>query len=165
MAGAGASLAAIVRPTVTTYVRMVNLPACSRCILLAGRSYRMETAFRRHPKCDCRHIPTVENLAGDVTTDPTAAFRTLTTEQQDRIFTKAGAQALRDGADMSRVVNARSGMSSAQVGGRRLRTTTAGPRRRGMVRLMPESIYDLAGGDRKEALRLLQVHGYITRAI
>jgi hypothetical protein len=32
---------------------------------------------------------------------------------------------------------------------------------RGVVRLMPEQIYLDAGGDRDEALRLLQQHGYI----
>ena len=33
------------------YERFVTLPACSRCIILAGRLYRWSTGFARHPRC------------------------------------------------------------------------------------------------------------------
>ena len=46
------------------------------------------------------------------------------------------------------------------VFGRPLYATTEGGSR-GLVRLMPESIAELAGGNRAELLRLLKSHGYI----
>lgn len=150
-----ASVAVAVRPKTTTYVRMLIAPSCARCVLLAGRHYRNNTGFLRHPSCDCRHIPSSEAVAGDLTTDPQAYFTGLTEAEQDRVFTKLGAQALRDGADMGRVVNAHhSGMTTAQIGGRKVRLAKNG-------RLMPETLAEISSGDRTEWLRLLNVHGYI----
>jgi len=144
------------------YVRMLTPPSCSRCIILAGRKYKWNAGFERHPQCDCVHIPVAEDVAGDVRTDPKAYFDSLSEEEQNATFTKAGAQALRDGADLSRVVNARRGIYTA--GGKKY--TTEATTRRGTgrrVRLMPEQIYIEANGDRDEAIRLLKLHGYITR--
>ena len=129
-----------------------------------------------------------EDADGDLRTDPAKAFESLSREQQDKAFTAAGAQAIRDGADISRVVNARRGAHGLTPAGARLTpaeiaqlrggrdrgrletrrvfgqdlyiTTEAAGRRR--VRLMPESIYELAAGDRQEAIRLLKHHGYLT---
>lgn len=166
-------LGSAVRPAVTGYVRMLETPSCSRCVVLAGKFYRRNTGFARHPKCDCRHVPSQENLAGDITTDPAAYFESLSKAEQDRAFTEAGAEAIRNGADIGKVVNARRGMSTAQTvtGRRRLvkrdvlgrpMYTTAEGAKKGLVRLMPESIVQLAGNDRAELLRLLRSHGYIT---
>jgi hypothetical protein len=94
-------------------------------------------------------------------------FDGLTPAQQDRTFTIAGAKAIRAGADVGRVVNARSGMSTASVGGRKVQTTTVGTSRRASrtkPRLMPEEIYRVAKGDPAEELRLLMSNGYITEA-
>lgn len=33
------------------YVRMMNPPSCARCAVLAGRWYRYNDGFRRHPQC------------------------------------------------------------------------------------------------------------------
>lgn len=136
--------------------------------MLAGKFFRFNDGFQRHPLCDCIHIPSSENVAGDLTTDPKAYFESLSAEDQNRYFTKAGAQAIRDGSDIGQVVNARRGMSTAAgpSGRRRLVrrdgvfTTTSGARR-GQARLMPESIYEQAS-DRAEALALLKQHGYLT---
>ncbi|MGH8881331.1 MAG: hypothetical protein ACRD0P_28950 [Stackebrandtia sp.] len=164
---------------VTGYVRLLVPPSCSRCIILAGRVYEWNAGFERHPKCNCRHIPANEDVAGDLRTDPKAYFNSLDPAEQARIFTNDGAQAIRDGADMNRVVNARRGMETAaraaggrggrlirrNVFGRDLFTTTEAVTKRGVnrqIRLMPESIYELAAGNRGEALRLLRAHGYIT---
>lgn len=177
---AGTSIA--VRPRVGGYVRMANPGACSRCAVLAGRKYRWNQGFERHPNCLCEHVPVEEvesKQADGLIADPQEYFESLDAAEQDRIFTKAGAQAIRDGADISRVVNARRGMSTAQVNargwapkGRLVRTEFAGRQvyvtaeattRRGTgrrVRLMPESIYEIAR-DRDEAIRLLTAHGYI----
>lgn len=161
-----AGVAITARPQITGYVRMLNPPSCSRCIQLAGHVYRWSDGFERHPKCDCRHIPAAENVAGDLTTDRYAYFESLSREEQDRIFTKAGAQALRDGADMHQVVNSRRGMRTA--GGLLQRNdagqliTTEGKTRRRGERLMPEAIYEIANGDREQALALLRRYGYLT---
>ncbi|MDF3308723.1 hypothetical protein P3H15_27270 [Rhodococcus sp. T2V] len=97
------------------YTRMLNPPSCSRCAVLAGRFYRWNRGFRRHPGCDCRHIPTREDTSGDLRTDPKEYFDSLTKADQDKIFTRAGAEAIRAGADISQVVNVRRGMSTAQT--------------------------------------------------
>lgn len=131
-----ASVATAVRPNVTGYVRMLNPPSCSRCAILAGKFYKWNDGFQRHPKCDCRHIPSTEDRAGDLTTNPDAYFHSLPgaadlekrypdltiaarreagVYSQEDIFTKAGAQAIRDGGDISQIVNARRGMSTAAI--------------------------------------------------
>lgn len=156
-AGRTADQAALVaRPQATGYVRMVVGKTCSRCLILAGRTYRWNAGFRRHPKCDCIHIPAAENHVGDLRTNPRAAFDAMDRTEQDQAFGKAGAAAIRDGADMAKVVNARRGMTTAVDG--RLYTTEAAGRR---PRLMPEQIYREAGIDRAEAVRLLRLHGYL----
>ena len=180
------SLGMAVRP-VGGYVRMLNPPSCSRCAVLAGRWYRSNAGFERHPGCDCRHIPASESLAGDLTVDTGAYFDSLSDAEQDRIFTKAGAEAIRDGADINQVVNARRGMRTSQVnttsgwvprgrlapvriGGQDVFVTTEATARRGAAsrvvtgrrgaRLMPETIVKIAT-DREDRLRLLRVNGYL----
>jgi hypothetical protein len=169
------------------YIRMLTPPSCSRCIILAGAWYPSMTPFERHPLCDCVHIPAAEYLRSDVTS-PEDYFASLSEAEQDRVFTIAGAQAIRDGADIARVVNARRGangltpasgrltaaeaqllrggrqrgrLQRVDVGGRQLFVTTELGRRRRPPRLMPESIYELADGNREEAIRLLKAYGYI----
>jgi hypothetical protein len=144
------------RPQATGYVRMMVGRTCSRCAILAGRRYRWDAGFSRHPRCDCIGLACREDSADDLRTDPKAYFNSLSADEQDRVFTKAGAEAIRLGSDPSRVVNARRGMVSAADG--RLYTTEAAGRR---PRLMPETILAQADGDRAEALRLLRLHGFL----
>lgn len=103
-------------PEVQGWVRVLNPPSCSRCVVLAGKFFRWNDGFDRHPRCDCFHVPAREAIAGDLTVNPDAYFRSLTSAEQDRTFTAAGAQAVRDGADLGQVVNARRGMYRAQAG-------------------------------------------------
>lgn len=91
------------------FYRMLNLPSCSRCVVLAGKWYRWNAGFPRHPKCDCLHIPTREDRLDEVRTDPKQYFESLSRGEQDKVFTQAGAEAIRLGADISQVVNARRG--------------------------------------------------------
>lgn len=174
-AGRGAVAAGMSsRRSVTGYVRMLNPPSCSRCAVLAGRFYGWNRGFRRHPQCDCRHIPSNESAADDLVTDPKAYFRSLSTAEQNRIFTEAGAEAIRLGSDMAQVVNARRGMQTATAYGRKVLVTSEGMTRRGFAgrrtgplaggrspRLMPEEIFRLAD-DREHAIRLLRKHGFLT---
>jgi hypothetical protein len=154
----------VTRPRVG-WVRMLTPPSCSRCLVLAGRVYRWSDGFDRHPNDDCITVPAAEDRDGDLRTDPKGYFESLTAEQQDALLGKANAQAVRDGADINQVVNARRGMATTADG---IKVTTegttargfAGRRLRGEQRLVPESIYRIAA-DRADALRLLQLHGYV----
>lgn len=152
------------------YVRIVNLPACGRCIILAGREYSHSTGFQRHPRCDCvmRPLTAAEWDSRVAGTDPRELFERMSPEQQAKAFTAAGAQAIRDGADISRVVNARRGMATA--GGRRFTTeattrrAVGGTRYRGRGRLMPEAIYREAerlGWGRDRIVEALKANGFI----
>lgn len=163
-------IALTARPQATGYVRMLVGKSCTRCAILAGKRYQWNTGFDRHPRCDCIHIPAREDSADDLRTDPKKYFASLSREEQDRLFTKSGAEAIREGADIGQIVNARRGMYVA--GGQKL--TRTGATRRGFagqrlgapsggraVRLMPEQIFREANGNRDETLRLLRMHGYL----
>jgi hypothetical protein len=162
-----------VRPGVG-WVRMVNVPSCARCVVLAGRFYRWNRGFQRHPSCDCRHIPATEAVADDVRIDP----RRMISAGNVTGLSEADRRAIvEDGADVFQVVNARRGMQTASTFGRRLKVTNEGVTRRGAAgrrlaeqggtyqrtpRLRPEAIYQLAGDNRTEAIRLLRRFGYLT---
>jgi hypothetical protein len=146
----------ISRPRLAGYARMLNAPSCSRCVVLAGKWFRWNQGFQRHPRCDCIHVPASENVAGDIRTDPYAYFRSLSREQQDKVFTKSGARAIRDGADMYRVENVRlRGLSSPRS---RQAAKYGTP-----TRVTVDDIYRTAG-NRTNAIRMLQEEGYITGA-
>jgi hypothetical protein len=132
------------------YERFVHLPACGRCIVLAGRVYRWSQGFSRHPRCDCTMAPVTHKQHRDANLDnhPRALFDRMSTSQQDQRLGAANAAAIRDGADISQVVNAKSGMSTTD-------TKTAH-----VLRLTPEAIYKITNS-REEAIGLLRQHGYI----
>lgn len=153
-----AGVATTVRPRVQGYIRTVGPSCCSRCAVLAGRFYRWSSDFKRHPRCRCTMTPTDRAPAADLIEDPASLFR------QGRITDLSQAQrdAIVDGADISRVVNATTRKGAVYSAGG-VRMTREAVTRRGTgrrVRLTPESIYQLAS-DRAEAIRLLGVHGYI----
>lgn len=178
---AGDSIALVARPAASGYVRMLSLPSCARCTILAGKFYKWNTGFQRHPRCDCRHVPSSEDVAGDLRTHPRKAIES----GQVTGLSHADLQAILDGADPSQVVNAHRGMQTADVYGRRLKITSEGITKRGLAgvrlgnfeqnvardegqryrrsktpRLRPESIYAIAK-DRDDALRLLKRFGYL----
>lgn len=153
-AGRGATGAAMAgRRTIQGYVRVVQPPACARCVILAGKEYGWNAGFPRHPRCDCIHLPTTliargqhrrGSLGSDGFTpttrpgqggrgfvDPAAYFNGLSAAEQRRVFGEAGARAIRQGADMAQVVNARRGMQTMTAYGRRVQATREGTTRRG----------------------------------
>lgn len=156
-----AGTALVARPAVGGYVRMVVGRTCSRCIVLAGRKYGWNAGFLRHPRCDCVHIPAREDLAGDMRTDPDKVFGSMSAAEQDKAFGKAGADAIRNGANISQVVNARRGMYTAGGTDYTRTSTTRSGQTPGRARLMPEAIFKQAAGDRDEAIRLLRLHRYL----
>lgn len=181
---AGASLAG--NRAATGYVRVLNPPSCARCSILAGLKYRYNAGFQRHPRCDCVHLPTTRRSPHRTGSDPEEYFRSLSPAEQDRLYTKAGAQAIRDGADIAQVVNARRGMYTADAYGTRLRSTYDATAKRGRFfrierqraierglippsgrgfrltthRLLPEEIYKRAGS-RDEVISMLRRYGYL----
>lgn len=152
-AGISSSSAAIgATPTAVGYTRILVPPSCSRCTILAGRHYPHEASFRRHPRCDCTSLPYVGDKPPHVVS-PEASFKSMTAAQQDATFTKAGAEAIRQGADMGRVVNAR--QSTYIPEGRR--TSRGTPTRRTV-----EDCLAIAKGDRDRFVALLDSAGYLT---
>jgi hypothetical protein len=163
---------------VVMYTRVVQLPACARCIVLAGRTYSYSAGFQRHPLCDCTVKPLTE-AQYDAVASPEELLRRMGVEQRRQVFGRAGAEALAAGADLGQVVNARRGMNTATG------TTSEGVTRRGWYgqraraagerfqrspgelftrtaapRLMPEQILRQAGS-REEAVNLLHLYGYL----
>lgn len=204
----GASMAG--QRTIQGYVRVVQPPACARCVILAGREYGWNTGFQRHPKCDCIHLPTTlvargRTGRGSISADrfspttrpgeggrgfinPSSYFGSLSRAEQDRVFTAAGARAVREGGDINAIVNARRGMYTTTSYGRTLRATREGTTTRGSFyrserardiargrvpsnigrsyqlttpRLLPEQIFELAES-RDEAIAMLRRYGYLT---
>ncbi|MEJ6019867.1 hypothetical protein [Corynebacterium sp. H113] len=169
-------VAGLARPR-TLYVRMLRPPSCSRCAVLAGKRGYWAKPFKRHPGCDCSQVPVREGSSDKFegpAFDPKAAFESMSRADQDRLFTKAGAEAIRDGADVSQVVNANQGMSA--VGDR---LTTSGSTRRGGAiryylaqddvpigtpqfdRLSVPQIMRWTGGNPDGRIALLYRHGYL----
>jgi hypothetical protein len=158
----------------TGYVRMLNPPSCSRCTVLAGRFYKWNKGFQRHPGCDCVHVASnvdsqAEAFANGLIDDPQDYFDSLSEADQDKVFGKSSAEAIRDGADMGRVENAklgRNGMTTT-VGTGSNQGRNVGTYGKGFAenlkgrRLTPDGIYAQAGS-REEALTLLREHGYIS---
>jgi len=143
------------RPTLTGYVRMLNQPSCSRCIILAGKFFRWNEGFQRHPRCDCKHIPAQDAewaKAEGFISDPYEAFKSLTPEQQDRVFGRIEARAIRDGADIYRIENTKlRGLGTAK-GREKFGTPT---------KMTIDDIYRTAG-NRKNAIAAMEREGYIT---
>ncbi|MDX3044099.1 hypothetical protein PV383_44105 [Streptomyces caniscabiei] len=167
-----------------SYVRVVKLPACGRCIILAGRQYSYSTGFQRHPKCDCGMDPVHTDEEWRAMAGPEELVAQMSPEEQRKRLGAAAVDALAKGADLAQVVNARRGMQTMTVHGRTIQATTEGTTVRGIAgkrltvdagankekgqryriarrkRLMPEEILRLAD-DRDHQLRLLKLHGYI----
>jgi len=98
------------------YVRLVNPGACSRCAIQAG-SDRFSTDFDRHPACRCSTVPVRGDIPSGFITTPDDYFASLSPAEQDRVFTKSGAEAIRAGADPVAVVNARRGANRKRMDG------------------------------------------------
>lgn len=203
--------------TYTRYVRVCGGSACSRCAILSGIASGRD-AFLRHTCCQCTAAPIevrysdhrdVSRAPGGFFTSPEEYFDSLSKDEQDKTFTKAGAESIRAGASPTSVVNAR--RSAYGIGynshyytpvdhsGRRLQKVTIGRkpdgsplqvyatgegvtgrgsygraerRRVGVststdtyrktiaIRLMPEQLVSMAGGDAVKLRDLLIRYGY-----
>jgi hypothetical protein len=182
-ARAAASVAIASRPK-TGWIRHVNPPCCQRCAVQAGKLFRYNQGFERHPRCDCFHIPYAES-------DPFDPGVNIGPEDV-KDLTKVQRRAINDGADMNQVINSRRGRSAdglytsegttrrgwnsyvkrelAKQRGEVAKETATNVGRRGYVknyvvrrtgpRPTPEAIYKFASS-REEAIKLLAANGYI----
>jgi hypothetical protein len=188
------------RRTIQGYIRIAAAPCCARCAILAGKEFGWNRGFQRHPRCDCIHMPATLIARSarrgtrpippqrGLVTDAQSYFNSLSRREQERLFTAAGARAIRDGADITSIVNARRGMYTAGAYRHRVAATREGTTTRGAFyrseraraiargqvpadvgrgfrlrtpRLMPEEIYRLATS-RDEAIAMLRRFGYLT---
>lgn len=146
------STAVAASPTTTGFVRMLNPPSCPDCVILAGKWYRWNEGFQRHPGCDCRHVPARESM-DELRTNPYDYFNSLSQSEQDKLFGADDAQAIRDGADIYRVRNTRNrGASSGK---------SWQARRYDSPTVTIDDILRQSRGDRSEAIRLMEKHGFI----
>ena len=132
----------VARPHVRGYYRMLRPPSCARCAILAGKFFRWNTGFQRHPRCDCVHIPVAES-------DDSLLFDARKAIAAGRVtgLSRADREAiLEHGADPSQVVNARRGMYSDSAG---RRFTTEGATRRGVAgaRILARDVERALGRD------------------
>jgi hypothetical protein len=151
------------------YVRMLTPPSCGRCAVLAGRFYRWNAGFLRHPSCDCFHIVCTVSGSNEILTNPYVYFNSLTEQEQNDLFGKAQAEAIRDGGDISQVVNSARTAGSVFTADDGKRYTNEGTTKRGFARsvsgrvLRPTvwQIYKDADGDKATAIEQLRKFGYV----
>lgn len=158
------------------YVRVESPDCCPRCAILAGKYFRHNNDFLRHPKCHGRTIPCKGKDKAEKQgwiTDPMDRFNRMSEAEQDRVFGHADAQAIRDGADIYQVVNAHRGMRPVGRGNISM-TTSEGTSRYGWSRMIrkyeygqkqrrrltPEGIYSF-NLPREQTIELLKREGYI----
>lgn len=173
------------------YVRMLTPPSCGRCAILAGMpSGRKAFERHPHCDCVAAWSTDERSLAKHYA-NATDYLNSLSSQDLAKTLgSQANAQAWKDGADLNQLVNAyrRSGsVRPAQLYGRTIKYTSEGTTKRGWAysrmkqagyvkghvkygskywradrpRLMPESIYQVAGSDHAKAMRLLDNYGWL----
>lgn len=188
---AATQVAVTAHPAIAGYERVVHLPACDRCIVLAGKFYRYSSGFLRHPRCDCTMRPVTQSEldSGQPQSTPRQLFDAMTPTEQNQRFGTANAETIRLGGDISQIVNARQGMSTIQAFGRSIQITSSGTTKRALFggyeitaggelrklpgnryrtvttpRLTPGEIFRLGdefGWTRDELIRQLQRYAYL----
>lgn len=182
-----ASVSAHSRDPYASYVRGLTPPSCGRCVILAGKPSG-SIPFQRHPQCDCTALY-AHNIPQGAYSNPNEYLESLDDDAlAHTLGGPSNAQAWKDGADLNQLVNARrGGIRSAQFYDRTIKYTTEGTTRRGFAshrmidsgyandfikqggrytrvgrpRLMPETIYQIAGNDHERAVTMLRKYGWI----
>lgn len=143
------------------WVRVVSPPCCKRCAVLAGKWFRSNSGFQRHPLCDCFHRPATGPADGDgVALDDI------------KDLTKTERAAIDAGADLAQVVNAK--RKGSRLPGA---ATSEGMTTRGWASLVRREVAQAGGlargarptaeailrmaDDQAELRRLLAANGYI----
>lgn len=160
-AGRGATTAGIaVRPHMG-HMRVVNPPSCARCAILAGRFYRFDAGFPRHPHCDCAEQPVTEEGFRRLSISPNELFQ----RGDVRGLTQREQQRLAAGEDRNKVVNESRDMWRARLAEQRSSGGTWGgsPRRPATATQQQVGIEDLLSNltSRVEALKAMKRAGYV----
>lgn len=164
------------------WIRYVRTPCCKRCAVQAGKWFKWNQGFLRHPSCKCIHRPAKGNAAPH-------GWSQVIGAEDIRDLSTAERQAIDLGADMNQVINAArrsSGMTTTEGtspggwasyirravdrerGQQTTLTTTSKVgadgqlrnRRHAKPRLTPEAIIRLSA-TREEAVRRLVENGYM----
>lgn len=110
------SVAIAGNPAFKGYIRILTAPSCGRCAVLAGKWFKWNQGFKRHPGCDCKHVPAADaDAVSGMQANPKQYFDSLSEAEQNRRFGAAEAEAIRNGSSVSDAVNTggvRSGLSS-----------------------------------------------------
>ncbi|PZE66903.1 hypothetical protein DEI83_06225 [Curtobacterium sp. MCBD17_021] len=110
-AGRQSDRVSMVGKQITRYIRVISPGACSRCAILAGTASAAK-AFERHNNCHCTACPLPSwdaPIPKGFYRSADEYFDSLSLQEQNRVFTNAGAEAIRNGADPTAIVNARRG--------------------------------------------------------
>jgi hypothetical protein len=151
----------VLDPHVEGYRRAVRLPACGRCLQLAGKVYRVEAAFLRHPRCDCVNEP---HLGGKLD-EPEDLFARMSPAEQDAAVGKADAELVRSGErTVSQVVNARAATNKAKGLAAPLPAAQLGRRTVG-AKPTPLALRLTAKGDPDRYRELMDAEGYLLRRV
>jgi len=139
----GVEQAATYARPVAGYVRMLTPPSCGRCVVLAGKWFRMNRGFERHPGCDCIHVPAPESVAEDMRVNAVDYLHSLDESSLAKVLgSKANARTwLEFGQDsptqtMNQLINAyrkTGGIRTAQIYGKSVKYTLEGTTRRGVA--------------------------------
>lgn len=173
------------------YIRVLTPPSCGRCAILAGiPSGRRAFERHPHCDCTTAWSTDEAALATHYA-NPADYLNSLSDEDLAKTLgSQANARAWQDGADLNQLVNAyrrKGDVRAAQIYGRNIKYTMEGTTKRGWAysrmkqagyvrehvrygskywradhpRLMPETIYQLAGSDHAKAMRLLGNYGWL----
>lgn len=96
-AGRDATMAATTARAGVQWVRVVDVPCCQRCAVLAGRVYRYSHGFDRHPGDQCTMLPTT-------VANPRAAGIVIGPDDVHDLTAKQR-QMIADGDDFNKVIN------------------------------------------------------------
>jgi len=108
-AGRQSDRVSMIGKQITRYIRVISPGACSRCAILAGVASAAK-AYERHPNCHCTACPLPDwdsPIPDGFYRSADDYFDSLDPKEQNRVFTNAGATAIRAGADPTAIVNAR----------------------------------------------------------
>lgn len=107
------------------WYRVIAPPCCQRCAVFAGEEFAWSSSFRRHPRCDC--------LQGPILSDDKSKITAGVDVDDITDLTKAQRRAIKDGADINQVINAkRAGqVKKIKIGGETVTVTTEGTTKRG----------------------------------
>ncbi len=153
----------VARRDLDGYTRVAVGRSCARCVILAGKFYRYNTGFDRHPQCDCVHLPCKQAQAAGISQDPMRVYNAMTPQERSAAgWSKADQKAIAEGADLGQVTNIRrKGGLYVADGKQYTHEGTRARGRRGTKRMTPGQISREAGDDREKAIRLLREHGYL----